>query len=138
RVASNLGNGRHGVALDLLGRWKVPADYRRSNSHGLGTRLALEGQGLYVPYDHTTPDAAPAQSVRPIVLGLGKFPTAALVRLRWPDGTIQCELNVTADKVLAVAEHNRKPSSCPVLFAWDGERFVCLGDFLGGGGLGYL
>ena len=27
---------------------------------------------------------------------------------------------------------------CPVLFTWNGSRFVCLGDFLGGGGLGYL
>jgi hypothetical protein len=51
---------------------------------------------------------------------------------------MQSELNVAADRVLALAEHNRKTGSCPVLFTWDGERFVCLGDFLGGGGLGYL
>ena len=25
-----------------------------------------------------------------------------------------------------------------MLFTWNGQRFVCLGDFLGGGGLGYL
>ena len=37
-----------------------------------------------------------------------------------------------------LAENNRKTGSCPVLFTWNGERFVCLGDFLGGGGLGYL
>ena len=35
----------------------------RTNPHGLGVRLALQGQGLNVPYDHTTPDAGPAQSV---------------------------------------------------------------------------
>ena len=40
--------------------------------------------------------------------------------------------------MLALAENNRKTGSCPVLFTWNGERFVCLGDFLGGGGLGYL
>jgi len=37
-----------------------------------------------------------------------------------------------------LAENNRKTGSCPVLFTWNGTRFVCLGDFLGGGGLGYL
>ena len=37
-----------------------------------------------------------------------------------------------------LAENNRKTGSCPVLFTWNGRRFVCIGDFLGGGGLGYL
>src|SRR5215218_2095434 len=110
----------------------------RSNPHGLGIRIALEGQGLYALFDDTTPQSGLAQSVGPIVLGMGKLPTAALLRLRWPDGTMQSELNVTGDKLLAIAEHNRKTGSCPVLFTWNGERFVCLGDFLGGGGLGYL
>ena len=51
---------------------------------------------------------------------------------------MQCELNQKADIKLALAEKNRKTGSCPVLFTWNGARFVCLGDFLGGGGLGYL
>src|SRR5262249_32935708 len=79
-----------------------------------------------------------AQSVGPVVLGLNKSPSVELVRLRWPDGTMQCELNARADAKLALAEYSRKEGSCPVLFTWDGERFVCIGDFLGGGGLGYL
>jgi len=51
---------------------------------------------------------------------------------------MQCELNVTSDKLLPLAEVCRKTGSCPVLFTWNGDRFECLGDFLGGGGLGYL
>ncbi|WP_406696533.1 FG-GAP-like repeat-containing protein [Singulisphaera sp. Ch08] len=138
RLARNLGNGQHWLALDLAGRWKVQPAPMRSNPHGLGTRVALEGQGLSVSFDHTTREAGLAQSVGPVVLGLGPVPTTALLRLRWPDGTMQCELNVTADKPLKVVEHNRKTGSCPVLFTWNNEKFVCLGDFLGGGGLGYL
>ena len=38
-------------------------DQMRTNPHGLGTRVALEGQGLHVTYDHTTPEAGLAQSV---------------------------------------------------------------------------
>ncbi len=138
RFARNLGNGNHWLALDLSGRWKTYPDHMRSNPHGIGTRLSLEGQGLHVPFDMTTPEAGLAQSIGPFVLGLGKIQEAALLRLRWPDGTIQCELNVVGDKRMSLAEHNRKTGSCPVLFTWNGERFVCLGDFLGGGGLGYL
>jgi tetratricopeptide (TPR) repeat protein len=138
RLALNRGNGRHWLALDLTGQWKIGHDRMRTNPHGLGVRLALQGQGLSVPYDHTTPEAGLAQSVAPIVLGMGTVPSAALLRLRWPDGTMQSELNVPANQALTLIEHNRKSGSCPVLFSWNGERFVCLGDFLGGGGLGYL
>jgi hypothetical protein len=39
--------------------------------------------------------------------------------------------------VLAVTELDRKPSSCPYLYAWDGKRFAFVTDFLGGGEMGY-
>jgi len=137
-LAQNLGNGHHWLALDVTGRWNVYPSPMRTNPQGLGTRVALEGEGLKVSHIHTTSEAGLIQSVGPAVLGLGTVSTAALLRLRWPDGTMQCELNVTADKRLDLVEHNRKTGSCPVLFTWNGERFVCQGDFLGGGGLGYL
>lgn len=137
-LVSNLGNGQHWLALELAGRWKVHPAPMRSNTHGLGTRVALEGQGLYVTLEHTTREAGLSQSIGPLVLGLGPFTSSALLRLRWPDGTMQAELNVAGDRRLRVVEHNRKTGSCPVLFTWNNERFVCLGDFLGGGGLGYL
>ena len=38
------------------------------------------------------------QSVGPVVLGMGASTSAPLLRVRWPDGVMQCELNVTADK----------------------------------------
>jgi tetratricopeptide (TPR) repeat protein len=140
RVANNLGNGNRWLALDLYGRWKEGNDKgpMRSNVHGLGTRITLDGPGLNVSYIHSTSQSGPAQSVSPIVLGLGKNDVVPMVRLRWPDGVMQCELNAGVDQLLVLAENCRKTGSCPVLFTYDGERFVCLGDFLGGGGLGYL
>ncbi|HWE36226.1 MAG TPA: FG-GAP-like repeat-containing protein [Isosphaeraceae bacterium] len=141
RLARNLGNGHHWAAFDLRGRWKGGDKSRmRTNPQALGARLALEGAGLDVRHEHTSPEAGLAQSVAPVVLGLGtnggKIP---LVRLRWPDGVWQCELNEPIDKRRDLFEWNRrKETSCPVVFTWDGERFVCIGDFLGGGGLGYL
>jgi len=138
RIARNLGNGQHWLAVDLAGRWKTSFDHMRTNSEGIGARLSLEGQGIHVPYDHTTTAAGLAQSVAPVVLGMGPNTSAPLLRIRWPDGVMQCELNVTADKTLKLAEFSRKTGSCPVLFTWNGTRFECLGDFLGGGGLGYL
>ncbi len=138
RISRNLGNGNHWLAVDLSGRWKTKPDRMRTNSEGLGARLTLEGQGINVPYDHTTPNAGLGQSVGPVVLGMGSSTSAPLLRVRWPDGVMQCELNVTADKTMTLSEVSRKTGSCPVLFTWNGSKFECLGDFLGGGGLGYL
>jgi tetratricopeptide (TPR) repeat protein len=137
-LAKNLGNGQHWLALQLGGYWHVKPELMRTNSHAIGTRIVLEGQGVHSTYDHTTPESGLAQSVAPVVLGLGRSPSVELVHLRWPDGVIQCELNLAADSMIDLKENNRKTGSCPVLFTWNGERFVCLGDFLGGGGLGYL
>jgi hypothetical protein len=126
------------LALDLRGKWLTDFGHMRTNPHGLGVKLTLEGQGLNVPLEVTTPSSGPGQSVVPIVLGMGSHETADLLRLRWPDGTMQCELNVQANVLRVQDEINRKTGSCPVLFTWNGKRFECLGDFLGGGGLGYL
>ena len=138
RLARNLGNGMHWTALGLGGRWKVGPDQMRTNPEGLGTRVSLDGAGLDVEYCHATPDSGLAQSAGPIVLGLGTAREVTLLHLRWPDGVLQCELNPPIDSLLSIAENNRKTGSCPVLFTWNGRRFTCLGDFLGGGGLGYL
>jgi hypothetical protein len=116
RLARNRGNGRHWLALDLTGRWMTSFDHMHTNPHRLGVRLALEGQGLNVRDDNTTTEASLAQSVAPVVLGLGTLPSAVLLRLLWPDGTMQRELNVGADQDLVVAERNRKSGSCPALF----------------------
>ena len=55
-LAQNLGNGQHWLALQLGGHWRVKPELMRTNSHAIGTRVLVEGQGLHVTYDHTTPE----------------------------------------------------------------------------------
>jgi tetratricopeptide (TPR) repeat protein len=137
-LARNLGNGQHWLALRLGGHWRVKPQLMRTNSHAIGTRIVVEGRGVHATYDHTTTESGLAQSVAPVVLGIGRNENVDLVHLRWPDGVIQCELSLKADAKIDLKENNRKTGSCPVLFTWNGERYVCIGDFLGGAGLGYL
>ncbi|MFM7594341.1 MAG: FG-GAP-like repeat-containing protein, partial [Isosphaeraceae bacterium] len=68
-AAINTTDKRPYLAIDLGGRWKRSFDHMRTNPHGLGTRFSFEGQGLFVPYEHTTPTAGLGQSVSPVVLG---------------------------------------------------------------------
>jgi Tfp pilus assembly protein PilF len=78
------------------------------------------------------------QSPLPVVFGLAGSPRADYVRLDWPDGVAQIESDLPAGRAHAVAETQRKVSSCPVLFTWNGERFEFITDFAGVGGLGYF
>jgi hypothetical protein len=70
--------------------------------------------------------------------GLGEYGKADYVRMSWPDAVLQGELEVAADQNWRIAKASRKPSSCPLLFSWDGERFAYVTDFLGVGGMGFF
>ena len=47
-------------------------------------------------------------------------------------------MEVSAGQEIVIEEVVRKPSSCPILFTWDGEKFRFITDFLGTGGLGFF
>ena len=70
--------------------------------------------------------------------GLGEHAKADYVRLTWSDAVIQSELEVAADQSWRITKMQRKPSSCPILFTWNGERFDFVTDFLGVGGVGFF
>ena len=78
-----------------------------------------------------------SQMLVPAILGLGGAGKADYVNLQWPDGVAQVEIGLAAGQVHRIAEVQRKVSSCPVLFTWNGERFQFVTDFAGVGGLGY-
>src|SRR6185295_3372175 len=63
------------------------------------------------------------------------------VRVLWPAGIVQAETEIASTKsplVLSLTELDRKPSSCPYLYVWNGERFEFVTDFMGGGEMGHL
>jgi len=60
------------------------------------------------------------------------------VRFRWPDLVWQAELDLNPGQVHIVNEKNRKTTSCPILFAWNGQRFGFITDFLGASSMGEL
>ena len=103
RVSRNLGNGHHWLSLGLSGRWV--SFYRlRTNSHGFGAGILLHGPGLNVIEDVANDEAGLSQSPVPTTLGLGDQETAALVRIRWPDGNNQAEFDIPTDQRLIVVE----------------------------------
>ncbi len=102
-LARNLGNGHHWLSIRLAGRW-LASDGMRSNPHGVGARIELLGPSVRVRHDGTTPGSGLAQSCAPVVLGLGTKESAAVLRVRWPDGVRQCEVDVADDRHLDLVE----------------------------------
>ena len=105
-----------------------------SNRAGVGAKVELRAGSLSARLDTSsaTPPIAPAD----LVFGLGGRQAADVVRVLWPSGIVQAETD-TLDGRRVVDELNRKASSCPFLFTWNGRRFEFVTDFLGAGEMGY-
>ncbi len=133
------GNSNHSLRVKLIG--KV------SNRSSVGAKIELRAGSLLQKLE--TSSASPAAAPADVLFGLGKRRTADAVRVIWPAGIVQAETEIarpanastarTASFVtLDVTELDRKPSSCPYLYAWNGERFEFITDFMGGGEMGHL
>jgi hypothetical protein len=55
----------------------------------------------------------------------------------WPSGVLQDEIEVAARKEHIFVEMDRRGSSCPTLFVWDGHQYELVADMLGDGVIGH-
>jgi hypothetical protein len=133
-VVRSRGNGNRGVFVSPTGARDKGSD-RRVNADGIGTWVAAQHGSFFSSAFRLSSESGQGRSLLPTVLGLGRSDRADVIRVRWPDAVVQAELG-TAAGPYRVVETNRKGTSCPVLMTWDGERFVFVTDFLGGGALG--
>ena len=107
-----------------------------SNRLGIGSKVQVRAGSLRSRLETSaaTPPAAPAD----LVFGLGRRSGADAIRIVWPSGILQAEVEPSpSPSAVVIEELNRKPSSCPFLFTWNGERFEFVTDFMGGGEMGY-
>ena len=134
-VFRSLGNPNRAVKIELTGKRDKGANLR-TNTDGIGATVGVLTGRVQMSQENTTLSAGLGLSRQPITLGIGKAATADVVRVRWPDGVPQAELNVPTCEFTRILENNRKGTSCPILHTWDGQRFRYITDFLGGGALG--
>jgi tetratricopeptide (TPR) repeat protein len=111
---------------------RVRLDARVSNRSAVGAKVELRAGSLRDRFEVSAanPPAAPAD----VVFGLGRRARADVVRVLWPSGILQAEPD--PGRAITIVELDRKPSSCPFLFTWNGTRFEFVTDFMGGGEMG--
>ena len=127
RAWRNEGGNRHSSLRVRLGA-------RVSNRDAAGAKVDLRAGSLRQRVE--TYLTTPAVSAADLLFGLGPRKAADVVRVLWPAGIVQAETQLAA-ATMTVSELDRKPSSCPFLFTWNGSRFEFVTDFMGGGEMGY-
>lgn len=121
---------------------------RVSNRSAVGAKIEMRAGSLRQQLE--TYAAIPQPAEADMLFALGDRAGADVVRVLWPSGILQAEIgaetagNTAAGTVallppgpMTIEELDRKPSSCPFLYTWNGERFTFITDFLGGGEMGY-
>jgi Tfp pilus assembly protein PilF len=72
----------------------------------------------------------------PLLFGVGAYQAVDTVRITWPNGTIQNEMQQAANQAPVYEEAQRLSGSCPMIFTWNGTRFEFITDVLGVAPLG--
>jgi Flp pilus assembly protein TadD len=115
------GDRNHALRIGLLG----VAD----NKAGIGTKVEVYANGLWQKWEDTGQPE--------ILAGLGSAEKADLVRLLWPTGVPQDEIDLASNTYHPLTELDRRGSSCPTLFAWDGSKYGFVADVIGAAVIGH-
>ncbi|MEO2005868.1 MAG: FG-GAP-like repeat-containing protein, partial [Candidatus Poribacteria bacterium] len=124
------GNANNWLHIDLEGAL--------ANRSGYGSHVEVKAGSLWQTVERYGAGGPTIASSPRIEVGLGQRPSADFVRIVWANAVLQSELEVAANQLHVIGEVQRKASSCPILFSWDGERFDFVTDFMGVGGLGFF
>jgi tetratricopeptide (TPR) repeat protein len=123
------GNKNHMVRLDLTGF----AD----NKTALGVSVEIFADGHWQKWEMAGASGYQTQNPPQILAGLGKAESVDLLRILWPTGVLQDEIDLPHTPVIAMKEADRRGSSCPVLFAWDGHKYKLVTDVIGAAVVGH-
>ena len=129
-VLHNVGGSAHrSLRIDLTGL----AD----NKSAIGTKVEVFSDGNWQKFEVTGSSGYMSQGSTEILAGLGGSDRADVVRLLWPTGVPQDEMDVASNKPATLTELDRRGSSCPVLFAWDGAKYKFISDVIGAAVVGH-
>jgi len=122
-------NKNHFVRLDLAGL----AD----NKTGLGSKVEIFSNGHWQKWELAGASGYQTQAPPELLIGLGDAEGIDLLRILWPTGILQDEIDLPHTLAIAMKEADRRGSSCPVLFAWDGHKYKLVTDVIGAAVVGH-
>lgn len=129
-VLTNIGgNKNHSLRVTLTGL----AD----NKTAIGTKVEVFANGLWQKFEVAGASGYLGQGSNEIIAGLGQVDHVDVVRLLWPTGVPQDEIDLDPNQPIALKELDRRGSSCPTLFAWNGKEYKFISDVIGAAVIGH-
>ena len=119
------GFGKNFARIQLAGK--------TSNRSAIGTKAELRSGSLRQKLEVYS--ASPAVASAGLTFGLGYRTSVDALTMFWPAGIMQSELAIKPGDN-QVDELDRKGTSCPLLYAWNGSEYSFVTDFLGGCAIG--
>jgi len=107
------------------------------NKSAIGTKVEVFARGNRQKFEIAGSSGYLGQNSPYLTVGLGQAREADVVRMLWPTGGLQDEVEVAANREQKYIEIDRRGSSCPTLFVWDGTRYKLVADMLGAGVVGH-
>lgn len=153
-VPNGLVSGARGVAADFDsdGRADVMLTVADGTIHLVKNRTEAANKWLRVALNgRKAPKLAPGAEVEvkagtryqkriydgyPVLFGLGTEEQVDTIRITWPNGMIQNELQQAANRAHKFEEAERLSGSCPMVWTWNGREFQFITDVLGVAPLG--
>ncbi|HEX6908288.1 MAG TPA: FG-GAP-like repeat-containing protein, partial [Terriglobales bacterium] len=123
------GNRNHWLRIALKGL--------NDNKSAIGTKVEVFAGTLHQKFEVQGGSGYLGQNSPEIIAGLGQETSVDVVRMTWPTGVVQDEVEIAANEQKNILEIDRRGSSCPALFAWDGSRYEFIADMIGAGVVGH-
>jgi hypothetical protein len=123
------GNKNNWLRLNLKGL--------NDNKSAIGTKVEVFAGANRQKFEIYGSNGYLGQNSPYLTVGLGQAKQADVVRMLWPTGVLQDEIEVAGNREVPYLELDRRGSSCPTLFVWDGRHYELVGDMIGAGVVGH-
>ena len=127
----------HNVGGNLNHSAKILIHGLADNKTGLGTKVEVFAAGNWQKFEVSGSSGYLSQAAPVILAGLGAAAHPEIIRLLWPTGVPQDEIDTEARNTINLTELDRRGSSCPVVFAWNGSKYEFITDTIGAAVVGH-
>ncbi|HYK89619.1 MAG TPA: FG-GAP-like repeat-containing protein [Acidobacteriota bacterium] len=124
------GNRNHYLKLSLAAL--------NDNKAGIGSKVEIRAGAMRQKLEVNGYPGYLSQGNPELIFGLGKQVAVDSLKILWPTGVLQAEIDPKINNLLQIHQIDRKGTSCPILYAWDGSGYRFVTDFLGGSAFGSL
>ena len=123
------GNANHALRLALKGL--------NDNRSGMGTKVEVQAGASWQKWETVAASGFLGQSAPEVLAGLGAATTADVVRLLWPSGVVQDEVELAAAKPQIIEQIDRRGGLSPIRVTWNGTAYEFITDGIGPGVVGH-